>query len=255
MCDSGVSVRVRPEESTSARRSRSSREGCVRACDVDGLASNARARRSQNARRTSPRLSAQDFPRLWWTSTVPRAQTVWKKHKFDSDGKDTPDSGNLAEVELCDDNSRRAPDIPPRTDQIVAAFAREDIGTGVSEAIARHPTVDCEVRLSLSRAGLFPLPSPRAGTRAKKLPAGKTRQFCLRGYGNPRRRRDDARLVVADPSRPDPPLRHASVRSTQKRGKGNMAVRIPVLAPARAPPSPHLRAVTSPPSAGEDRRC
>ena len=34
------------------------------------------------------------------------------------------------------------PDIPPRTDQIVAAFAREDIDTGVSEAIARHPTVD-----------------------------------------------------------------------------------------------------------------
>ena len=93
LCDSGVSVRVRPDESTSARRSLSSREGFVRACDVDGLASNARARRSQNARRTSPRFSAQDFPRLWWgafqssglfshvprsasTFTVPSWQTV-----------------------------------------------------------------------------------------------------------------------------------------------------------------------------------
>ena len=34
------------------------------------------------------------------------------------------------------------PDIPPRTGEIVAAFARKDIGSGVSEVIARHPTVD-----------------------------------------------------------------------------------------------------------------
>ena len=49
----------------------------------------------------------------------------------------------MKNLEIRGENSRTGSAIFRRgTDEIVAAFAREDIGTGVSEAIARHPTVD-----------------------------------------------------------------------------------------------------------------
>ena len=164
LCDSGVSVRVRPDESMSARRSLSSREGFVRACDVDGLASNARARRSQNARRTSPRFSAQDFSaalvgRVSKFGTVfPRsavrvnlhrpelANSLKKSVKSECEralGKISKFSRDVEKrVQVFIQLANGLPDIPPRTGEIVAAFARKDIGSGVSEVIARHPTVD-----------------------------------------------------------------------------------------------------------------
>ena len=106
------------------------------------------------------------------------------------------------------------------------------------------------MRLSLARAGLFPLPPPRAGSRAESS-RGKPRQFCLRGYGNPRRRPDDARLVVADPSAPTIPSGTPRFGAPKERKRRYGGAHL-VLAPRARSPS-HLRAVASPPSVVVDR--
>ena len=108
-----------------------------------------RAPISAIARRTSPRFSAQDFSaalvgRVSKFGTVfPRSAVRVNLHR--------PELANSLKKSVKSECERtlgkiskfsRDVDIPPRTGEIVAAFARKDIGSGVSEVIARHPTVD-----------------------------------------------------------------------------------------------------------------